>query len=227
MRVRLLAETLGTFAITLAAICVDVSFFSGSGADYASRWLTRAFVTAAAIYAFSDLSGAHLSPAVTFGFAARGVFRWNDALAYVAAQLAGAGIASAAAWAAYGPLISLGASRPGPGVSPVVAAACEAVLTFIVMLVILLTAEQKPAVGKQAALAVGFAIGACGFFGGPLSGASMNPARSLLPQLATGAFASIWVYLTGPLVGAALAVGVQRLLCGPPSATERSAARGR
>lgn len=227
MPVRLLAEVVGTFAVTLAAICVDVSFFSGSGADFASRWLTRAFITSAAIFAFSDLSGAHLSPAVTFGFALRGVFRWLDALAYTAAQLLGALLATVAALLAYGSLVSLGASHPGPTVSPVIAAGCEVVLTFIVMLIILCTAEQKPAVGKGAALAVGFAVGACGFFGGPLSGASMNPARSIVPQLLTGQFGLIWIYIAGPLLGAALAVIAQWMLCGPPTAAERAAARGR
>jgi len=227
MPVRLLAETVGTFAVTLTAVCVDVSFFTGSGADYASRWLARAFVTAAAIYALSDLSGAHLSPAVTVGFALRGVFRWLDALAYTGAQLLGALLATLAALAVYGSRVALGASHPGPTIAPFAAFGFEAILTFVVMLVILLTAEQKPAVGKQAALAVGFAIGACGFFAGPISGASMNPARSVVPQLLTGQFGLIWIYIAGPLLGAALAVGVQRLLCGPPTAAERSAARGR
>lgn len=224
---RLGAELLGTFAITLAAVCVDVGYFGGHGTDFASRWLTRAFVTAAAIFTFSELSGAHFSPAVTFGFALRGVFGWRAGLAYVAAQFAGAAAACSVAYVAFGSAIALGASRPGPGVAPVVAAAFEVVLTFVVMLTILLTAENKPAVGKNAALAVGFAVGACGFFAGPISGASMNPARSIVPQLFAGRFDLVWIYAAGPLVGAALAVAAAAFFNGAPSERERHAATGR
>ena len=212
--------------MTLAAICVDVSFFTGSGADFGARWLTRALVTAAAIYAFSDLSGAHLDPAVTFGFALRGVFRWRDALAFAGAQFAGAAAASGLAFVPFGRRLAFGASHPGPHIAPVLAAGCEVVLTFLVMIVILCTAEQKPVVGKQAAIAVGAIVGACGFFAGPISGASMNPARSIAPQLLTGQFGLVWIYLLAPLAGAALAVGAMYLLCGPPTERERSAARG-
>ncbi len=224
---RLLAEAIGTFAVVLAAICVDVSYFSGSGADYTARWLARAFVTAAAIYAFSDISGAHLNPAVTFGFALRGIFRWPVAFAFAGAQLAGAAAAALLAFVPYGAHVALGASHPGPGIAPALAAGCEFVLTFIVMLVIFCTAEQKAVVGKQAAVAVGLAVGACGFLAGPISGASMNPARSIVPELLTGQPAFAWIYLIGPLAGAALATGAMYLLCGPPGHDERRAARGR
>ena len=224
---RLLAEAIGTFVVVLAAICVDVSYFSGSGADYTARWLTRAFVTAAAIYAFSDISGAHLNPAVTFGFALRGVFRWPVAFAFAGAQLAGAAAATLLAFVPYGAHVAFGASRPGPGIAPALAGGCELVLTFIVMLVIFCTAEQQAVVGKQAAIAVGLAVGACGFLAGPISGASMNPARSIVPELLTGQPAFVWIYLIGPLAGAALATGAMYLLCGRPNRDERRAARGR
>jgi hypothetical protein len=84
------------------------------------------------------------------------------------------------------------------------------VLTFAVMLVILMTAQEQAAVGKQAALAVGFVVAACGFAAGPISGASMNPARTIAPQLVAGAFGNVWIYIAGPLIGAALAVGATR-----------------
>lgn len=107
------------------------------------------------------------------------------------------------------------------------AAICEMVLTFAVMLVILMTAQEQAAVGKQAALAVGFVVAACGFAAGPISGASMNPARTIAPQLLAGEFGNVWIYIAGPLIGAALAVGVHTLLSGPPSKGARKAATGK
>jgi len=194
--------------------------------DFVSRWLARAFAAAAVIYAFSEISGAHANPAVTIGFALRRVFPWGLAGGYIVAQFVGALLACGAAWIAFGPALAFGASRPSPGTPPLVAAACEMVLTAIVMVVILGMADNKPAVGKAAAVAVAFAIGACGFFGGTVSGASMNPARSVVPDLLAGQFGSIWIYIVGPLAGAVVAVLLQGALCGEPSERERSAALG-
>jgi aquaporin Z len=126
----------------------------------------------------------------------------------------------------FGPSLSFGASHPGPLFTPVEAALCEVVLTFALMLVILMTGQQQATVGKQAALAVGFTVAACGLAAGPISGASMNPARTIAPQILVGAYGNIWIYAVGPLVGSAIAVGVHALLSGPPKRGERKAARG-
>lgn len=224
---RLVAEATATFAITLCAMGVDVPYYGGNGVDYASRWLARGFVAAAAIYAFSELSGAHANPAVTLGFALRGVFPWLRALGYVLAQFGGALVAAGLVFALYGSAAIAGASHPGPAFSPAAAACAETVLTFLLMLVILCTASEEAVVGKDAALAIGFTIAACGFFGGTVSGASMNPARTIAPEMVGGRLGFAWVYSLGPAAGAALAVGLHWLLYGAPRPRERKVAKGR
>ncbi len=217
----------GTFIVTLAATSVDVLYYTTHQVDYVSRWLARGFVTAAVIYAFSEISGAHADPAITLGFTLRGVFSARMLALYWVAQFAGSFAAAGLLLAAFGANVALGASHPGPTIPPFEAALAEVVLTAIVMLVILTTAKEKAAIGKEAALAVGFAVAACGFFAGPISGASMNPARSIAPQILSGQFGLVWIYAAGPLVGAGLAVVIHTLLCGAPNREEREAAQGK
>lgn len=213
--------------ITLTATCVDILYFTGHHVDYVSRWLARGFVTAVVVYAFSEVSGAHADPAVTLGFALRRVFSLFEVLPYWVAQFAGAFAASGLLAALFGaPALRLGASHPGPGFSSLEAMLCEIVLTFVLMLTILLTGREKAVVGKQAALAVGFFVAAAGLFAGPISGASMNPARSIAPQILGGSYDIVWVYAVGPIVGAAIAVLVHRLICGEPNPEERETAEG-
>jgi aquaporin Z len=222
------AETVGTFLVTATAISVDVLYYTGEHVDFVSRWLARGFITAAVIYAFSETSGAHVDPAVTIGFALRRVFPVPMTIAYVVAQLAGSFIAAGLCLLLFGASsLAFGASHPGPHFSAPVAAATEAVLTFTLVLVILMTAQEQPAVGRHAALAVGFVVADSGFAAGPISGASMNPARTLAPQILAGRYADIWIYIVGPLVGSTIAVAVHGALCGAPSKGERKAARGR
>ncbi|HEX3467137.1 MAG TPA: aquaporin [Candidatus Elarobacter sp.] len=224
---KLLAEAVGTLFLTLVPAAVDIAYFgSNGGIDFASRWLARGFVVAAAIYSFGSISGAHLDPAVSLAFTLRRVFAPAKLVAYVVAQFGGAFAASGLLWLVYGPRIELGASQPDPGVSSLVAFGTEVVLTFVLVVVILATAEQEATIGKQAALAVGFAVSACGFAGGTLSGASMNPARSLAPQLLGGDFSIMWIYVAGPLAGAVLAALIAPMLLGPPQGPEREAAQG-
>ncbi|MBV8117584.1 MAG: aquaporin [Candidatus Eremiobacteraeota bacterium] len=221
------AEFIGTFIVTLAATCVDVLYYSTHQVDYVSRWLARGFITAVVIYALSEISGAHIDPAITLGFTLRRIFPPVLMLAYWVAQFAGAFAAAGLALAAFGGAMVLGASHPGPNVPAFEAVVCEVVLTAIVMLTILTTAEEKASVGKEAALAVGLAVAACGFFGGPISGASMNPARSIAPQILGAEFGLVWIYVAGPALGAALAVLIHGFLCGAPNRGERQAAKGK
>lgn len=224
---KLAAEAIGTFLITLAATSVDILYYTGYHVDYVSRWLTRGFITAVVIYGFSEVSGAHVDPAITFGFALRHVFAPLMVLPYWIAQFAGALAAAGLLAALFGSrLLLLGASHPSPGFSQLTAMLCEIVLTFIVMVTILLTGRAKAAVGKQSALAVGFAVAACGFFAGPISGASMNPARSIAPQILSGDYGVVWIYAVGPMVGAALAVFVHHIIYGEPNVEERKTAEG-
>jgi aquaporin Z len=225
---RLSAEAVGTFLITATAIGVDIMYYTQGNVDYSSRWLARGLTAAAVIYAFSAVSGAHADPAVTLGFVFRRVFSIGMAGAYIAAQFAGALVAAAIFFFAFGPeQLAMGASHPGPLISPFFAAGTEFVLSFALILVILMTAQEKPVVGPQAALAVGCTIAACGFAGGPLSGASMNPARTIAAQLLSGQFSNMWIYAAGPVAGAAAAVAVHALISGRPNAAETRAAKGK
>lgn len=224
---KLFAETVGTFIVTLTATAVDIPYYTTHDVDYVSRWLARGLITAVVIYAFAETSGAHVNPAVTVGFWLTRVFPGRMTLAYIAAEFLGAFLAAAAVLWCYGPSLILGASHPGPSFGPFQATLAEIVLTFIVILTILMTATQKAVVGKEAALAVGFAVAACGFFGGPVSGASMNPARSIAPQILGGRWDLVPIYAIGPLLGALAAVGVHFLVCGGAGEAEREAAQGK
>lgn len=221
------AEFLGTFSQTLVATGVDVLYYTGTGhVDYVSRWLARGFITAAMIYAFAEVSGAHIDPAVSLGFAARRAMPLLQMAYYWIGQFAGGFVAALLVFALFGHAVVLGASHPGPQFTHLEAAICEVTLTFVVMLVILMTAEEAATVGKQAALAVGFTVAACGFFAGPISGASMNPARSIPPQIVGGAYDLIWIYVAGPCIGALLAALVMRWFFDRPHEGESKAARG-
>ena len=155
------------------------------------------------VYATGHLSGAHINPAVTAAFTLTRHFPARDAVAYVAAQCAGA-IAAALLLLAVWPSTpaDLGATVPSVGVGSAVV--YEAVLTALLMFVIMAVATDTRAVGPAAAIAIGGAVGLDALFGGPVTGASMNPARSLGPALTAGQWQDFWIYLVGPLVGAAV-----------------------
>lgn len=226
LAMKLLAEGVGTFFATLIPTSVDVAYYTGHTVDDVSRWLARGFGTTALIYAFSTISGAHVDPAVTLGFLIRRDLRLPHLLAYWGAQFAGAFAAAGLGFALWGPRIGLGASRPGPQYAPFEAFVAEIVLTAFLMVVILGTAEQEATVGKQAALAVGLTVATCGFIGGTISGASMNPARSIAPQLLGGLDGIVWIYASGPLIGAAAGALLSDAIFGRPTAGERKAGRG-
>jgi aquaporin Z len=223
---KLAAELVGTFFATLVPTSVDVLYYTGEHVDYVSRWLARGFITIAMIYAFSEISGAHIDPAVSLGFALRRTMKIGHMLLYWLAQFAGGFGAAVLAFTLWHQQVVLGASHPGPHYSHIEAVIAEIVLTCLVMCVILATAEEEAVVGKQAALAVGLTVATCGFFAGPISGASMNPARSIAPQVLGGAYDLTWIYAAGPCVGAALAALVIFLIFGKPREGEKKAAEG-
>jgi len=224
---KLAAELVGTFFVTLVPTSVDVLYYTGNHVDWVSRWLARGFITAALIYAFSEISGAHINPAVSFAFALRRAMAWPLMLMYWAVQFAGAFGAAALAFALWGNRMVAGASHPGPGFTQFQAAVTEVIVTFLLMMIIIGCAEQAGVVGKQSALAVGLTIAACGFFAGAISGASMNPARSMAPQIVGGAYDIIWIYAVGPLTGAALAAAAALFIFGKPGEGEQKAAHGK
>jgi aquaporin Z len=172
------------------------------------------------------VSGAHLNPAVTFAFSLRGDFPWRRAPGYVLVQLVGAALACLFLWAAYGKVGMLGATEPGRGISDSTAMLTELVLTVGLVSTILGTASRAQNVGSLSAVAVGGYIILAGLWSSPISGASMNPARSFGPDLTLDRFGHLWLYIVGPLAGAAIAVGIASILRGPADAGGRAAASG-
>ena len=220
------AELVGTFFVTLVATSVDIVYYTGGHVDFVSRWLARGFITTAMIYAFSAISGAHIDPAVSLGFALRRTLPLPQMLLYWIGQFAGAFGAALLALALWKKSLILGASHPGEGYTQFEAVMAECVLTFLLIIVILACAEEESIIGKQSALAVGLTVAACGFFGGPISGASMNPARSIAPLMLGGATNLIWIYAVGPCVGATLAALTMPLFFDRPSHGARKAGAG-
>jgi aquaporin Z len=160
------------------------------------------------------VSGAHLNPAVTVAFAARGDFPWRRVPGYVIVQLAGATLACLFLWAVFGKVGKLGATAPGSGIGDLQAMLTELVLTVGLVSTILGTASRAQNVGALSAVAVGGYIVLAGLWSSPISGASMNPARSFAPDLVLANFTHYWVYLVGPIAGAVIAVGFALLLRG-------------
>jgi MIP family channel proteins len=188
------------------------------------RALATGLTVMALIYSLGPCSGAHLNPAVTAAFALRRDFPWRRVPGYVAAQLSGACVAAALLRALFGNIADLGATEPGYGIAA--ALTMEIVLTLMLVSVILATAAQYRIIGADAALAVGGIIAVCGLFSRPISGASMNPARSAGPALVSGNLQDLWIYILGPLIGAGVALLLVLLLHGPKHREEEKAARG-
>jgi aquaporin Z len=223
---RLLAELLGTFALTIVAAggAVIAAVSHGSPGE-AAQAVAPALLVTAMIYSVGPLSGAHLNPAVTLAFALRRDFPWRWVPSYWLAQFLGAVLAALLLRALFGLAGNLGATQPHQGA--VTSLAMEILLTFFLVTVILATAANFRIVGHNAALAVGATIALDGLFAAPISGASMNPARSAGPALLSGRLDGLWIYLVGPAAGALLAVGVAWLLRGPGSQYARKVAQGK
>jgi aquaporin NIP len=209
---RLAAEALGTFALVFfgaGAIMVAAKYGSFGQLGIA---LAFGLVIAAMVYALGHISGAHLNPAVSLGFALSRHFPWRLVGGYWVAQCAGAIAAAFLLRASLGDVADVGATMPSD--SDGQSLLWEVVLTFVLMLVIMAVATDTRAVGEAAALAIGGAVALGALVGGPVSGASMNPARSLGPALAAGELGDLWIYLLAPLLGAALGAVAYQLLRG-------------
>ena len=214
---RLFSEMLGTFFLVLVAVgagMVNVRF-GGQAVPYTARVVAPALMVAAIILFMGAVSGAHLNPAVSCAFALRGDFPWRRVPAYVVAQFLGAILATLLLWGLVGKQGSAGLTLPGHGISTTTAMLWELVLTTGLVSVILGTASGAQALGAFAAFGVGSYIALAGLWGAPVSGASMNPARSLGPALVLADWTSWWAYLAGPVAGGAVAVGFAYVLRGP------------
>jgi aquaporin Z len=225
---RLLAELVGTFFLVLvAAGAVTVDATSGGQIGRVASVVAPGLMVMAVILAFGPVSGAHLNPAVTLAFAVRGYFPWRRVPLYVAVQLVAALLACLLLRALFGTAGDLGATAPGKGVTPLTALVMEVVLTFGLVTVILATATRGRITGAVSALGVGGYIALAGLWSSPVSGASMNPARSLGPAAVLPRFDDVWIYVAGPLLGALLAVVVTLAVMGRRGeADARRAAQG-
>ena len=198
------AECIGTFGLVfIAAGAAMVDEVSGGSLGLVGNALASGLVVAAMVYATGHISGAHINPAVTLGFALVRRISLRDAGVYWAAQMVGAVLAASVLRLLLGKVGIMGGHAIT--IDPVQAVGVEIVLTFLLMFVIMAVATDKRAVGRAAALAIGATVTFDILVGGPLTGGSMNPARTTGPALLAANWQDLWVYWVGPLVGAALA----------------------
>jgi aquaporin Z len=224
---RLFSEALGTFFLVLvAAGAAMVNARSHGQVPLDARVVAPGLMVMAVIYFMGTVSGAHLNPAVSIAFALRRNFPWRRVPGYLAAQLAGSLLAAAFLRASFGDIGDLGATLPGARTSATTTVLIEVVLTAGLVSVVLGTASGARNIGANAAIAVGGYIAVAGLWAAPISGASMNPARSLGPALVGGHWSDWWAYVIGPIAGGVIAVGFAWVLRGPPSQAADEAAQG-
>jgi aquaporin Z len=213
---RLFSEVLGTFFLVLVAVGGGMvnARFGGQAVPHNAQVVAPALMVMAVILFMGAVSGAHLNPAVSIAFALRGDFPARRVPMYIIAQFVGAVLATALLWGLLGKQGSAGLTLPGHGISTTTAMVWEIILTTGLVSVIQGTASGAQQLGALAALGVGSYIALAGLWGSPVSGASMNPARSLGPALVLGDWNSWWAYLAGPVAGGVIAVGISYVLRG-------------
>jgi MIP family channel proteins len=210
-----IAELVGTFILVFGGTAVAVGAILArptAGPAYDSLAVALAFGLALAIVvaAVGHVSGAHVNPAVTLGMAATGKFPWQYTPHYIVAQLVGAVLAAVATWLTFGGAgarneAKLAATYPAQGVGDLQAFLVEILITFILVFVVMAVATDDRAPAAIAPIAVGFALAVGVFIAGPVTGGSVNPARSLGPMLVAGDLTSFWLYILGPIIGGVLA----------------------
>jgi aquaporin Z len=228
LRIRVIIEFLGTALLVLVAAGAGVinRYAGGNPISRTAAVVAPGAIVMALIYAWGPLSGLHINPAVTIAFAGRRVFRPSWVVPYIVAQLAGAIVAALFLQSMFGHVAAGGnypITTPGGEWKSLV---MEIVLTMVLVTVILNTATGYRSIGHNAALAVGATVALLGLFASPISGASMNPARSLGPDIVANDFTGWWVYVFGPVIGACVAVMLIGLVRGLPDKEEREAAEG-
>ena len=211
----LAAEFIGTFALVFAG-CGAIMVDAKTGAlGHVGVAISFGLVIMAMIYAVGHISGSHFNPAVTFAFALSRHFPWSRAIAYWCAQVLGALVAALLLRGSLGNIAHVGATLPSGSQGQ--SFLWELVLSFFLMFVIMAVATDTLAVGEAAAIAIGGTVGLDAMFGGPISGASMNPARSFAPAVVSGDLHALWLYLLAPPVGAALAALTYQLIRSEPA----------
>jgi len=208
---RYIAEILGTFALVFCGTGAIIINQQTSGAiTHVGIAITLGFIVMAMIYALGHISGAHLNPAVTIAFTLAKKFKAKQVTPYIISQLAGAFLASFVLNYLFPTNEFLGATIPSG--TPLQSFILECILTFFLMLVIINVATGSKEQGMFAGLAIGSTVLLEAMFAGPISGASMNPARSLAPAIVSGHMEHLWVYLTATILGAALAIPIWKFL---------------
>jgi MIP family channel proteins len=208
-----IAELVGTFILVFGGTAVAVAAILArptAGPAYDSLAVALAFglALAAVVAAVGHVSGAHVNPAVTLGMAAARKFPWNYAPIYVGAQMVGAVLAALATWLTFGgpgrSEAKLAATYPAQGVGDLQAFVVEILITFILVFVVMAVATDERAPAAIAPIVVGFALAVGVFIAGPVTGGSVNPARSLGPMIVAGDLTSVWLYVLGPIIGGVL-----------------------
>jgi aquaporin Z len=224
---RVFAEAWGTFLLVLVAAGGGVvGALSGGRVTLGMMVVAPGIMVMAIIYFMGVVSGAHLNPAVTLAFAVRRNFPWRRVPGYLVGQAVGGIGAVLFLRSLFGIVGDLGATAPGPGVTAGQALAMEIVLTAGLVNTILGTASGARNIGTNGAIAVGGYVALSGLWAAPVSGASMNPVRSLAPDLLRGDLHTSWIYVVGPLVGAMIGVTFEWILKGKPTEAGRIAAEG-
>lgn len=224
---RIFSEAWGTFLLVAVAAGGAMMVIISKGTVTQAMAVTApGLMVMAVIYFMGTVSGAHLNPVVTLAFALRGNFPWSRVSNYILAQFAGGIAAAIFLRFMFGTAGHLGATVPGDGIDPMKALLMEIVLTAGLVNTILGTASGARNIGSNGALAVGGYVILAGLWASPVSGASMNPIRSLAPDLIRGDLSTSWIYVLGPLVGAMIGVYFEWILKGKPTAAGTIAAQG-
>ena len=205
MSKRFISEIIGTFALVFCGTgAMVINDFTGGTVTHVGVAITFGLIVLGMIYAFGDISGAHMNPAVTIGFAYAKKFPWKEVPAYVLAQLIGAFLASGILLYLFPESQTLGATLPGlPALKVFI---LEIILSFFLMVVIINVSTGSKEIGLVAGIAIGSVVLLEAMFAGPITGASMNPARSIAPAVVSGNIADLWIYIFAPIIGCLLAV---------------------
>ncbi|MDA9215724.1 MIP family channel protein [Flavobacteriaceae bacterium] len=205
MSKRFISEIIGTFALVFCGTgAMVINDFTGGTVTHVGVAITFGLIVMGMIYAFGDISGAHMNPAVTIGFAYAKKFPWKEVPAYVLAQLIGAFLASGILLYLFPESQTLGATLPG--LSALKVFILEIILSFFLMVVIINVSTGSKEIGVVAGIAIGSIVLLEAMFAGPITGASMNPARSIAPAVVSGNIADLWIYIFAPIIGCVLAV---------------------
>ncbi len=207
------AELVGTYALVTAGCGAIITNTTTGALGHIGVAMTFGLIIMVMIAATGHLSGAHFNPAVTVAFALTRHFPWREVPSYAAGQTVGAIAGATTLRLLFGPVANLGATLPRGGIGQ--AFGLEVLLTAVLMFVIIAVATDTRAVGQLAALAIGGTVALDALWGGPISGASMNPARSFGPALVAGVWQAQWIYWTAPLIGASIGAGVYQWLRQP------------